>query len=129
MSVARHRSKPKLYGRRVRGARGKYFWLRRKLGREKKLRAIKKIGDKERRVVNDELHKIAKDIVDEAERHNAIIAIGDLKGVRKNKGRKVNRKVNSMSFHRLKEYIRYKALERGIVVIEVSEFPLRLDAN
>ena len=129
VSVARHRSKPKLYGRRVREVRGKYFWLRRKLGGEKKLRAIKKIGHKERRIVNDELHKIAKDIVDEAEGHNAIIAIGDLKGVRKNKGRKVNRKVNSMSFHRLKEYIRYKALERGIVVIEVSEFPLRLDAN
>ncbi|MHC1579895.1 MAG: RNA-guided endonuclease InsQ/TnpB family protein [Candidatus Alkanophagales archaeon] len=97
--------------------RGKYFWLRRKLGRAKKLRAIKKVGDKERRVVNDELHKIAKDIVDEAERHDAIIAIGDLKGVRK----KVNRKVNSMPFYSLKEYIRYKALERGIPVIEVPE--------
>ena len=123
MSVARHRSKPKLYGRRVRGARGKYFWLRRKLGREKKLRAIKKIGDKERRVVNDELHKIAKDIVDEAERHNAIIAIGDLKGVRnKRRGRKANRKVNSMPSHKLKEYIKYKAFERGIAVVEVPEF-------
>jgi len=33
--------------------------------------------------VNDELHKIAKDIVDEAERHNAIIAIGNLNGIRK----------------------------------------------
>ena len=123
VSVARHRSKPKFYGKRVREVRGKYFWLRRKLGKEKKLRAIKKIGDKERRVVSDELHKIAKDIVDEAERHDAVIAIGDLEGVRKNdKGRKVNRKVNSMPFYRLKEYIRYKAFERGILVIEVPEY-------
>ena len=125
VSVARHRSKPKFYGKRVRELRGKYFWLRRKLGREKKLRAIKKVGHKERRLVNDELHKIAKDIVDEAEKHNAIIAIGDLKGVRKNskgKGRKANRKVNSMPSHKLKEYIRYKALERGILVIEVPEY-------
>jgi len=125
VSVARHRSKPKFYGKRVRELRGKYFWLRRKLGREKKLRAIKKIGYKERRLVNDELHKIAKDIVDEAERHDAIIAIGDLKGVRKNskgKGRKANRKVNSMPSHKLKEYIKYKALERGILVIEVPEY-------
>ena len=125
VSVARHRSKPKFYGRKVREVRGKYFWLRRKLGREKKQRAIKKIGDKERRTVNDELHKIAKDIVDEAGRVNAIIAIGDLNGVRNNskgKGRKVkNRKVNSMPFYRLKEYIKYKALERGILVIEVPE--------
>ena len=55
----------------MREVRGKYFWLRRKLGREKKLQAIKKIGHKEKRVVNDELHKISKDIVDEAEKHNA----------------------------------------------------------
>jgi len=123
VSVARHRSKPKFYGKRVRELRGKYFWLRRKLGREKKLRAIKKIGHKERRLVNDELHKIAKDIVEEAERHNAIIAIGDLKGIRnKKRGRKANRKVNSMPSHKLKEYIRYKALERGILVVEVPEF-------
>ena len=123
VSVARHRSKPKFYGKRIREVRGKYFWLRRKLGREKKLRAIKKIGNKEKRIVNDELHKIAKDIVDEAERYNVIIAIGNLNGVRKNnKGRKVNRKVNSMPFYRLKEYIKYKALERGILVIEVPEF-------
>ncbi|MDF2954720.1 MAG: Transposase [Candidatus Alkanophagales archaeon MCA70_species_2] len=106
----------------MREVRGKYFWLRRKLGREKKLKAIKKIGHKERRIVNVELHKIAKDIVDEAEKHHAIIAIGNLNGVRnKNKGKKVNRRVNSMPFYRLKEYIKYKALERGIAVIEVSE--------
>jgi len=126
VSVARHRSKPKFYGRRVRELRGKYFWLRRKLGREKKLRAIKKIGHKERRLVDDELHKIAKDIVDEAERHNAIIAIGDLRGVRDNnkkgRGRKVNRKISSMPSYKLKEYIKYKALERGILAIEIPEF-------
>ena len=122
VSVAQHRSKPKFYGRKVREVRGKYFWLRRKLGREKKLKAIKKIGYKERRIVNVELPKIAKDIVDEAEKHHAIIAIGNLNGVRnKNKGKKVNRRVNSMPFYRLKEYIKYKALERGIAVIEVSE--------
>ncbi|WP_456487719.1 RNA-guided endonuclease InsQ/TnpB family protein, partial [Candidatus Alkanophaga liquidiphilum] len=123
VSVARHRSTPKFYGKRVREVRGKYFWLRRKLGREKKQRAIKNIGRKERRIVNDELHKVAKDIVEEAEKHDAIIAIGDLEGIRKNhKGRKANRKVNSMPFYKLKEYIKYKALERGILVIEIPEF-------
>ncbi|MCD6142783.1 transposase [Thermococcus sp.] len=122
VSVALHRNKPKFYGKRIREVRGKYFWLRRKLGKEKKLKAIKKIGNKEKRIVNDELHKIAKDIVDEAEKHNAMIAIGNLSGVRKNnKGRKVNRKINSIPFYRLKEYIKYKALERGIAVIEVPE--------
>ena len=120
--MAPHRNKPKLYGKRIREVRRKYFWFRRKLGREKKLRAIKKIEHKEKRIVNDELHKIAKDIVDEAERHNAIIAIGNLNGVRNNnKGRKVSRKVN-LPFYRMKEYIKYKASEIGILVIEVPEF-------
>lgn len=123
VSVALHRSKPAFYGKGVREVRGKYFWLRRKLGREKKFRAIEKIGHKERRIVNDELHKIAKDIVDEAEKHSAIIAIGNLNGVRNNnKGRKVNRKINSMPSYRLKEYIKYKAVERGISVLEVPEY-------
>jgi len=123
VSVARHRRRPKFYGKRVRELRGKHFWLRRKLGRAKKLRAIKKIGHKERRLVNDELHKIARDIVEEAEKHNAIIAVGSLKGVRKNKkGRKANRKIHTMPFYRLKEYIKYKALERGIAVIGVPEY-------
>ena len=45
---------PKFYGKKVREVRGKYFWLRRKLGKEKKLRAIKRIGHKKRRIVNDE---------------------------------------------------------------------------
>jgi len=123
VSVALHRNKPEFYGKRIREVRGKYFWLRRKLGKEKKLRAIKKIGNKEKRIVNNELHKIAREIVDGAEKHNAIIAIGNLNGVRNdNKGRKVNRKVNSMPFYHLKEYIKYKALEKGITVIEVPEF-------
>jgi len=96
--------------------------LRKKLGKEKKLRAIKKIGHKEKRIVDNELHKIAKDVVDEAEKYNAII-VSDLNGVRNNdKGRKVNRKVNSTPFYKLKEYIKYKALERGIAVIEVPEY-------
>ena len=123
VSVALHRSKPKFYGKRVREVRGKYFWLRRKLGREKKLRAIKKIGHKEQRIVKNELHKIAREIVEEAERYNAVIAVGNLRGIRKNKkGRKANRKINTMPFHQLKEYIKYKAFEKGIAVIEVSEF-------
>ncbi|MCW3132158.1 MAG: IS200/IS605 family accessory protein TnpB-related protein [Candidatus Methanospirare jalkutatii] len=84
----------------MREVRGKYFWLRRKLGREKKLRVIKKIGHKERRLVNEELHKISKEIVYEAEKHDAIITIGDLKGIRKNKkGRMANRKIHTMPFY------------------------------
>ena len=122
VSVARHRNRPKFYGKGIRVVRGRYYYLRRKLGREKKLPAIRRIGHKERRIVNNELHRIAKDIVAEAERYSAVIVLGDLNGVRNgNKGRKANRKINSMPFYRLKQYITYKAAERGIAVIEVPE--------
>jgi len=110
------------YGRELRQVRGHYFHLRRKLGRKKLLRVIKRIGAKESRIVNDRLHKIAKAIVGEAERLNAIIAIGNPKGIRKNgKGRRFNRKLNSWPFWKLRQYIKYKANWRGIYVVEVSE--------
>jgi len=110
------------YGRELRKARGHYFHLRRNLGREKLLKVVKRIGDKEGRTTNDQLHKIAKAIVDEAERTNAIIAIGNPKGIRKSgKGRRFNRKLNSWPFWKLRQYITCKANWRGIRVVEVNE--------
>jgi len=110
------------YGRELRRTRGHYFHMRRRLGKRKLLRVIKRIGAKEGRIANDQLHKIAKAIVDEAERLNAIIAIGNPKGIRCNgKGRRFNRRLNSWPFWKLRQYIEYKANWRGIVVVEVSE--------
>ena len=69
------------YGRELRQARGHYFHLRRRLGEKKLLKVVKRIGDKEGRITNDQLHKTAKAIVDEAERLNALIAIGNPKEI------------------------------------------------
>ena len=102
--------------------RGHYFHLRRRLGEKKLLKVIERIGDKESRITNDQMHKVAKAIVDEAERLDAIIAIGNPKGIRRNgKGRRFNRKLNSWPFWKLRQYIEYKANWRGIQVVEVSE--------
>ena len=110
------------YGRKLRQVRGHFFRLRRKLGRKKLMKVVKRIGDRESRITNDQLHKIAKAIVDEAERLNAIIAIGNLKGIRYNgKGRRFNRKLNSWPFRKLQQYIEYKANWRGIAMVEVNE--------
>lgn len=110
------------YGRELRRVRGHFFHLRRKLGEKKLLKVVKRIGNKESRITNDQLHKIAKAIVDEAERLNAIIAIGNPKGIRRNgKGRRFNRKLNSWPFRKLRRYIEYKANWRGIRVVEVNE--------
>jgi len=114
--------KPKFYGKELRKVRGHYFFLRRKLGRLKKFKAIKKIGNKEKRVVDDLLHKISRKIVNRAKEENAVIVLGDLKGIRKqNKGRKFNRKLNSFPYYRLSQFIEYKAAWEGIAVIKVNE--------
>ncbi|MDK2876430.1 MAG: putative transposase [Archaeoglobaceae archaeon] len=114
--------KPKFYGKELRRIRGHYFYLRRKLGKAKKFKAIKKIGSKERRIVNDLLHKISREIVDRAKKENALIVLGDLKGIRKqDKGRKFNRKLNAFPYYRLSKFIEYKASWEGIAVIKIKE--------
>jgi len=121
-SVDTRSGETRFHGRELRKARGHYFHLRRSLGRKKLLKVVKRIGDKEGRITNDQLHKIANTIVDEAERTNAIIAIGNPKGIRENgKGRRFNRKLNSWPFWKLRQYIEYKANWRGIRVVEVNE--------
>jgi len=94
--------RPKFYGKKLRRIRGHYFYLRRRLGKLKKFKAIKKIGRRERRLIDDLLHKISREIVNKAKKENAVIVLGDLKGIRKqDKGRKFNRKLNSFPYYRL----------------------------
>lgn len=121
-SVDTRSGETKFYGRELRRVRGHFFHLRRKLGQKKLLKVVKRIGRKENRIANDQLHKIAKAIVDEAERLDAGIVIGNPEGIRRNGGgRRFNRRLNSWPFRKLGRYIEYKANWRGILVVEVSE--------
>jgi putative transposase len=122
-TVNSNNPKPKFYGKGLRRVKGHYFYLRRSLALKKAYRAIKKIGHKERRVVNDILHKISRAIVNEALENDSMIVLGKLKGIRKNgKGRKFNRKLNNgFPYYRLSQFIEYKAKWLGIKVIKVSE--------
>jgi putative transposase len=114
--------RPKFYGKELRRVRGHYFYLRRKLGKLMKFKAIKKIGGKEKGVVDDLLHKISREIVNRAKEENAVIVLGDLKGIwKQDKGRKFNRKLNSFPYYRLSMFIEYKANWEGIMVIKVNE--------
>jgi len=112
------------YGKEIRNIRGHYFYLRKKLGEKKANKTIKKIGQTERRKVNDQLHKISRKIVNMAKETNSALVIGDLKGITKkknNKGRKFNRKLSMMPFAKLSDYIKYKANLEGIQVVKVNE--------
>ena len=113
--------KPKFYGKKLRAIRGHYFHLRRNLPNRK---AVRKVGNHEKRIVNHELHEISKAIVQEANRTNSVIVLGELKGLRKNgngKGRRFRRKLNSFPYYKLASFIEYKARWLGIPVLEISE--------
>ncbi|KPV65487.1 MAG: hypothetical protein AOA65_0091 [Candidatus Bathyarchaeota archaeon BA1] len=93
---------PRFYDEEVRGIRRHYAWLRRRLGERKLLKAIKKVGYREKKRVNAILHKVSKDIVKGAGQSDATIVLGDLKGIRRRaRGRRMNSIVASMPYYRL----------------------------
>ncbi|MDO8538136.1 MAG: transposase [archaeon] len=115
--------RPRFYGGEVRGIRRHYAWLRKRLGNKKLLKKIKSIGQTEQRKVDAILHKISRDIVDLAYKNNALIVLGNLKGIRNNtkRGKRFNRIVSSMPFYKLTQFIEYKANSLGIGIVKVNE--------
>ncbi|MEM3487508.1 MAG: transposase, partial [Conexivisphaerales archaeon] len=93
-------------------------------GFKKEVLVVKRIGSKERRVVNAILHRVSKWIVNFALATNSYIVLVDLKGIRKRvngKGKRLNRLVSNMPYYRLTKMIEYKATLEGIPVITMSE--------
>ena len=116
--------KAQFLGREIRGIRRHYAWLRRRLQEKGLTQAVKRIGSKERRVVDAILHRVSKRIVSLALAANSYIVLGDLTGIRhrvKGKGKRLSRIVSSMPYHRLTKMIEYKATLVGIPVITTSE--------
>jgi IS605 OrfB family transposase len=115
---------PRFHGREVRGIRRHYAWLRRRLGERKLLRVVRRMEDTEHRKVEDRLHKASRAIVEMAQASGAVlIALGDLSGIRNGggRGKRFNRIVNNMPFHRLSSLVEYKAAWEGIPVLRVRE--------
>src|SRR3989344_4793120 len=75
--------KPIFYGRTIRGIRRHYNYLRKQLGEKKLLKKIKSLENKEKRIIEQELHNISNDIVEEAVKTSSMIFLGDLKDIRK----------------------------------------------
>jgi len=125
--------RPIFMGREVRGVRRHFAWLRKRLGEKKLLNEIKRIGQKEQRIVDAYLHDISRRIVDEAARNSdSIIVFGDLKGIRsaaKGKGRRFNRIVSIMPYYKLTEMIKYKAGWKGVPVLQFKEYKTSITCN
>jgi IS605 OrfB family transposase len=97
-----------------------YAHIRRNLQRKKRLDLVKRIGCREERIVNQQLHIIANEIIAYAKQFpNPIIVMEKLDGIRENMNgsAKLNRRLHAWSFRKIQTYIEYKAnLERMAVV-------------
>ena len=110
-------------GRKNKYMRRHYKYLRKKLGNAKKLDVIKRINDKEQRIMKDIDHKLSHDIIETAVAHNVkVIKLEQLQNIRSTTrtSRKNNPSLHTWSFYRLAQFIEYKAKLAGIKVEYVN---------
>jgi putative transposase len=110
-------------GRQNKFIKRKHRSVRRKLGKLKKLAAIRKRDNKEQRWMKDTDHKISRQIVNFAkENYVSLIRLEQLSGIRQTAktSRKNEKNLHSWSFYRLAQYIEYKASLAGIQIEYVT---------
>ena len=110
-------------GRKNKYMRRHYAYLRKKLQTSKKIKAVKRINDKEQRIMRDIDHKLTHDIVETAVAHNVkVIKLEQLQNIRSTTrtSRKNNHGLHTWSFYRLTQLIEYKARLAGISVEYVN---------
>ena len=117
--------KVKFYGngRQNKYIRRHYKYLRTKLQQKKKVKEVKRINDKERRIMKDIDHKLSRSVVNEAIKQGvSVIKMEQLANIRSTtrKSRKNNPSLHTWSFYRLAMYIEYKAKLAGIEVLYVN---------
>lgn len=106
-------------GRENKYIRRQFKAKRKALGKAKKLNAIKKLNNKEQRIMQDKDHKYSKQIVKFALENNvSTIRLEELSNIRNTTrtSRKNNYSLHSWSFYRLAQFIEYKAQLVGIKV-------------
>lgn len=106
-------------GRQNKYIRRKHKAKRKLLGKAKKLSAIKKLNNKEQRWMQDQDHKISRQLVNFALANGAgTIRLEQLTNIRKTAktSRKNGHNLHTWSFFRLAQYIEYKARLAGITV-------------
>ena len=125
--------KVKFFGnsRKNKRIRRHYAYKRRKLQKKHKLNAVKKLADKEQRVLLDIDHKLSREIVDYAKQNGiGTIKLETLSGIRRTTSKSCKNKyqakrqkelsVDKWPFWRLQQFIKYKAELAGIEVVEVN---------
>jgi putative transposase len=100
----------------------KYKSIRRRLQKQGKLKALKRIKNRENRVVRDLNHKISNKLVREAKQNRVGIVLENLKGIRntKKQAKSFRYALNSWSFAQLGSFIEYKAKLHGVSIVRIA---------
>lgn len=110
-------------GKKNKYMRRHYANLRKWFQKAKKPTVVKKIKNKEQRIMKYIDHKISREIVNTAKKHKAkVIKLEQLENIRSatRTSRKNNHSLHTWSFYRLAQYIEYKAKLAGIEVEYVN---------
>ncbi|MCR8844549.1 transposase [Paenibacillus sp. SC116] len=110
-------------GRENKYRKRKFRSVRKKLGKQKKVNAIRRLDDKEQRWMKDKDHKVSRQIVNFAiENKISVIRLEQLTNIRQTTrtSRKNEKSLHTWSFHRLSTFIEYKANVAGVKVEYVN---------
>ena len=110
-------------GRKNKYMRRHYNSIRRKLQKAKRMKAVKRIKNKEQRIMKDIDHKLSRSIINTALAHKvSVIKLERLTNIRSTTrtSRENNHSLHNWSFYRLSKYIEYKAKIAGIEVEYVN---------
>lgn len=100
----------------------KYKNIRRSLQKQGKYGMVKRIKDRESRIVRDLNHKMSRKIVEIAKSSGCGIKMEDLEGIRKTtkQAKSFRYSLNSWSFYQLRQFVEYKAKLQGITVAYIE---------
>ena len=108
----------------------KYKKIRKHLQSKNAKKKLKKISKREKHIIKDINHKISRKIVNIALENKCGIKLEDLKGIRKSKGGRNNKKnksgesfkssINTWEFYQLQSLIEYKSKICGIPLVYVD---------
>lgn len=109
-------------GKRCEHVHKKYKSIRRRLQKQGKYGMVKKIKNRESRIVRDINHKISRKIVQIAADLGTGIKLEQLEGIRKTtkQARSFRYSLNSWSFYQLRTFVEYKAKLQGVAVAYIE---------
>jgi putative transposase len=105
-------------GKQAQHTHTKYRNMRRSLQKQELYGVVKRIKNRESRIVKDINHKISRFIVNMAVKEKGGLHLENLEGIRENKKhrRSFRYALHSWSFYQLRQFIEYKALLAGVPV-------------